>query len=365
MPDTATLTESPALRRGFSPEPETIVRAVYLNPLGLGGRGRPVAAWEVILRTASDAFTTTAVGRAELLEWGRAGGEPLTAHVKRRMAAVEGVRPEFAGLSMDRPRIMGILNTTPDSFSDGGRHFAVEDAVRSGLAMLDAGADLLDVGGESTRPGSDPVPLDEELRRVVPVIRALAERGARVSVDTRQPSVMEAAVAAGAAIINDITALTQDATSLPTAVRLGVPVMLMHMQGQPKTMQASPCYAFAPVDVFDWLEQRVEACLAAGIARSDICVDPGVGFGKSVDHNAQIVKRLGMFHGLGCPVLLGMSRKSFIGGASRGEPPADRLAGSLAGAVLGAAQGVQFIRVHDVAETAQALAVVRAVETVS
>lgn len=362
--DTATVTKSPALARGFSHAPEAVAGAVHLVPQGMAARGHPVAAWEVIVRDAPDAFTATDVARADLMAWARDGGETLTAHVTRRLAMVEGVRPPFAGLTMDRPRIMGILNATPDSFSDGGRHFAPDDAVRAGLAMLDAGVDILDIGGESTRPGSDPVAVDEEIRRVVPVIRALAEKGARVSIDTRQPAVMEAAVAAGAAIINDVTALTQDASSLPTAARLGVPVILMHMQGQPKTMQAAPTYGFAPTDIFDWLEQRVEACLAAGIARADICVDPGLGFGKTTTHNAQILKRLGLFHGLGCPVLLGISRKSFIGGVSRGEPASARLPGSLAAAVLGVGQGVQVLRVHDVAETAQALAVMQAVETV-
>lgn len=365
MADSVTVMKSPALPRGFSLAPEAVARAVHLVPAGCGAQGNAVAVWEVLVRTAPEAVTSVEVSRAELMAWARDGGEILTAHVKRRLAAVERQRPTFAGLSMDRPRIMGILNATPDSFSDGGRHLAVEDAVRSGVAMLEAGADILDVGGESTRPGSDPVAPDEEIRRVVPIIRALAERGTVVSIDTRHAAVMEAAVAAGAAIINDVTALTQEAASLPTAARLGVPVILMHIQGQPKTMQADPTYGFAPIDVFDWLEARVEACLAAGIPRSDICVDPGIGFGKTVVHNAQILKRLGMLHGLGCPVLLGVSRKSFIAKLSRGEGPTERLAGSLAAAVGGVRQGVQILRVHDVAETAQAVAVAHAVETVS
>lgn len=364
-----TVTKSPALPRGFSLAQGEVARAVHLSPLGLAGRGAPVQGWEVLLRggTSVRAGTVTSVevGRADVLAWAREAGETIYTHVRRRMAAVEGLRPAFAGLSLDRPRVMGILNATPDSFSDGGRHFAVEDAVRGGVAMLEAGAEILDVGGESTRPGSEAVAPDEEIRRVVPVIRALAERGALISIDTRHAAVMEAAVAAGAAIINDVTALTGEAASLPTAARLGVPVILMHIQGEPKTMQADPRYAFAPTDVFDWLEERVGACLAAGIARADLCVDPGIGFGKTVEHNAQILKRLGLLHGLGCAVLLGISRKTFIGKVSRDEPPPARLAGSLAAAVLGAGQGVQILRVHDVAETCQALAVARAVEMVS
>lgn len=360
-----TVTKSPALPRGFSLGQGDVARAVHLSPLGLAARGAPVQGWEVLLRTGPETVACVDAGRAEVLAWAREAGETVYTHVRRRMAAVEGQRPPFAGLSMDRPRIMGILNATPDSFSDGGRHFAVEDAVRGGLAMLEAGADILDVGGESTRPGSEEVSAEEEIRRVVPVIRALAERGAVISIDTRHAAVMEAAVAAGAAIINDVTALTNEPASLPTAARLGVPVILMHIQGEPKTMQADPRYAFAPTDVFDWLEARVEACLAAGIARADLCVDPGIGFGKTVEHNAQILKRLGMLHGLGCPVLLGISRKSFIARVSRDEPATERLPGSLAAAVMGAGQGMHILRVHDVPETAQALAVVRTVETVS
>ncbi|MGC2854455.1 dihydropteroate synthase [Novispirillum sp. DQ9] len=342
-----------------------MARDVHLAPLGVAARGAPVPGWEVLLRTGPDAVTSVDCGRADVLAWARDCGETVHAHVRRRMATVEAPRPAFAGLSMDRPRVMGILNATPDSFSDGGRHFAVDDAVRGGLAMLEAGADILDVGGESTRPGSEEVLPEEEIRRVVPVIRALAERGALVSIDTRHAAVMEAAVAAGAAIINDVTALTGEPASLPTAARLGVPVILMHIQGEPRTMQADPRYSFAPLDVFDWLEARVEACLAAGIARADLCVDPGIGFGKTVEHNAQILKRLGLLHGLGCPVLLGISRKIFIARVSRGEPPLERLPGSLAAAVMGAERGMHILRVHDVAETVQALAVVRAVEMVS
>lgn len=360
-----TVTKSPALPRGFSLAQDAVVHAVHLSPLGLPARGQAVQGWEVLLHISPSEVVAVETGRAEVLAWAREAGETVHTHVRRRMAAIEGLRADFAGLSMDRPRVMGILNATPDSFSDGGRHFAVEDAVRGGVAMLEAGADILDIGGESTRPGSEEVPPEEEIRRVVPVIRALAERGALISIDTRHAAVMEAAVAAGAAIINDVTALTNEPASLPTAVRLGVPVILMHIQGQPKTMQADPQYGFSPVDVFDWLEERVEACLAAGIARSDLCVDPGIGFGKTVEHNAQILKRLGMLHGLGCPVLLGISRKTFIGKVSRGEPPVDRVPGSLAAAVMGAGQGMHILRVHDVPETLQALAVARAVETVS
>lgn len=364
MTDTATVTKSPALARGFS---RTLgpgaAQGVYLVPRGARpGQGRPVPAWEVLIRAAADRILATTVPRDMLIDWSRAEGEGMAAHVRRRLTAVEGRRPAFAGLPTDRPAVMGILNATPDSFSDGGRNFAVEDAVANGLAMLEAGADILDIGGESTRPGAAPVPVEEELRRVVPVIRALAERGARISIDTRHAAVMGAAVEAGAAVINDVTALAGDPDSLATAARLGVPVVLMHMQGRPQTMQADPTYGFAPLDVFDYLEDRVTACLGAGIDRAQICVDPGLGFGKTVAHNAAILARLGLYQGLGCAVMLGISRKSFIGKVSRGEDPGDRVPGSLAAAVIGAGQGTQVIRVHDVAETMQALAVWRATD---
>lgn len=364
MTDTARLTKSPALARGFSRHLGPMAaRGVYLAPRGgRPGQGASIPAWEVLLRAAPDQVLTTIASRETLIDWARAEGESVAAHVKRRLIAVEQRRRPFAGLPADRPAVMGIVNTTPDSFSDGGRSFAAEDAVRNGVALLEAGADILDIGGESTRPGADPVPVEEELRRVLPVVRDLANRGARISIDTRHAAVMAAAVEAGAAVINDVTALEGEPDSLATAARLGVPVVLMHMQGQPQTMQADPTYACAPLDVFDYLERRVEACLAAGMEREAICVDPGLGFGKTVDHNAAILARMGLYQGLGCAVMLGISRKSFIGKVSRGEPPADRVPGSLAAAVLAAGQGTQIIRVHDVAETAQALAVWRAAD---
>lgn len=364
MTDTATLTKSPALARGFSRHLGPLAaQAIYLSPRG--GRpcqGQPIPAWEVLLRLGPAQVTSTVVAREVLMDWARAEGESVFAQVKRRLLAVEQGRPRWAGLPGDRPAVMGILNATPDSFSDGGRHFGPEDAVASGVAMLEAGAEILDVGGESTRPGAEPVTVEEELRRVLPVVRDLANRGARVSIDTRHAAVMEEAVKAGAAIINDVTALEGDPDSLTVAARLGVPVVLMHMQGQPQTMQRDPAYTCAPLDVFDYLEGRVQACLAAGLERADICVDPGLGFGKTVAHNAAILARMGLYQGLACPVMLGISRKTFLGKVSRDEPPAQRLAGSLSAAVIAAGQGAQVIRVHDVPETAQALAVWRAAD---
>ena len=268
----------------------------------------------------------------------------------------------FAGLSLDKPRIFGIINVTPDSFSDGGEALAVSDALDKGRAMIAAGADILDVGGESTRPGAGPVGAEEEIARVVAVVKALSETGAQVSIDTRRAAVMKAAIEAGAKIINDITALTHDPDSMRVAAECGVAVVLMHMQGEPGTMQDDPQYQDAALDVFGYLKDRVEACEAAGMDRALIAVDPGIGFGKTVDHNLEILARLDLYSDLGCPVLLGASRKSFIGKISREEEPKDRVAGSLAVVLSAARQGVRLFRVHDVAETRQALAVWHAIE---
>ena len=268
----------------------------------------------------------------------------------------------FAGLSLDKPRIFGIINVTPDSFSDGGEALTVSDTLVKGRAMIEAGADILDVGGESTRPGAEPVGAEEEMARVEPVVRALAGEGFAVSIDTRRAQVMTAAIEAGAKIVNDITALTHDPDSLGVVVESGLSVVLMHMQGEPGTMQDDPQYQDAALDVFGYLKDRVRACEAAGMKRGLIAVDPGIGFGKTVDHNLEILARLGLYSGLGCPVLLGASRKSFIGKISRAEEPKDRLAGSLAAVLAAARQGVRLFRVHDVAETRQALDVWQAIE---
>ncbi|MDA1089785.1 MAG: dihydropteroate synthase [Proteobacteria bacterium] len=268
----------------------------------------------------------------------------------------------FAGLSLDQPRIFGIINVTPDSFSDGGEALVVEDAVSRGRAMLDAGADVLDVGGESTRPGAEPVGIDEEIARVIPVVKALSELGALVSIDTRRAPVMEAAIEAGATIINDVTALSHDPNSMGLAVASGLPVILMHMLGEPGTMQDNPQYEDAALDVFGYLKKRVAACEAAGIDRGRIAVDPGIGFGKTVAHNLDILSRLDLYRDFGCPVLLGASRKTFIGKLSGDVAPKDRLGGSLAAVLAAAARGVRLFRVHDVADTRQALTVFHAIE---
>jgi dihydropteroate synthase len=271
-------------------------------------------------------------------------------------------RPPVCGLALDRPRIMGVLNVTPDSFSDGGLNARLPDALATARAMADAGADILDIGGESTRPGAEPVPLAEETARVVPVIAALRAEGfpLPISIDTRNADVARAALDAGADLLNDVSALTHDPESLALAAERECPVCLMHARGDPKTMQDAPAYDDALLDVFDFLEARIAAAGAAGIPRARVLVDPGIGFGKTVAHNLELVRGLALLHGLGCGILFGASRKRFIGTLGGAQEPRERLPGSLAVALEALRQGAQVIRVHDVKETRQALALWRA-----
>ena len=264
-----------------------------------------------------------------------------------------------------RPRVMGIVNVTPDSFSDGGAHLAPEAALAQARRLLAEGAEILDVGGESTRPGAEPVDAATEIARVVPLIAALsAETAIPISVDTMKPAVARAAIAAGARIWNDVTALGWAPDSLATAAALGCEVVLMHMQGEPRSMQHAPAYEDVVAEVCERLAARAAAAMAAGVARERIWLDPGIGFGKHrLNHNLPLLAGLDRVVGLGFPVLLGTSRKSFIGALDPGgAKAADRLGGSIAAALAGAAAGVAAVRVHDVGETLQALAVWQAIE---
>jgi len=265
-------------------------------------------------------------------------------------------RPDLAGLALDRPRLMGVLNVTPDSFSDGGRYPDPVSAVQRAGEILRDGADILDIGGESTRPGASDVPVPEEIARTAPVIAALRAAGATapVSIDTRKAAVAEAALSAGATMLNDVAALSFDPRMAGVAEASGATLCLMHAQGDPATMQQNPRYDDVLLDVYDFLAARVAAAEAAGIRRDRLIVDPGIGFGKTQAHNLALIRGLSLFHGLGCPILLGVSRKRFIGTIG-GEPDAARRApGSIAVALEGLRQGVQIVRVHDIAETRQA-----------
>jgi dihydropteroate synthase len=342
------------------------------DALPLAGGARRFAACEAVLREDGRARAREVVALAQLGAWAARFGVETAAEAEALLARLGAPRPPLAGLDISAPRgtprIMGIINVTPDSFSDGGDRFDAGRAVADGLAMVEAGAAILDVGGESTRPGAAPVDPQEELRRVLPVVRGLAEAGVTVSIDSRRAAVMAAALDAGARMINEVTALEGDPDSLALAAERGVPVVLMHMQGEPGTMQADPRYDDAALEVYDYLEGRVAACLAAGLARADIAVDPGIGFGKTVTHNLEILDQMALYQGLGCAVVLGVSRKGFIGKLSPGKlsggaAPQARLPGSLAAALAGVERGVQILRVHDVAETAQAMALWRAIET--
>jgi len=288
------------------------------------------------------------LGEAELEVWAR-----LTAPRPPLRLGERTIR-------LDQPQVAGIVNVTPDSFSDGGLFEEAEAAIAGGHEMAAAGAALVDVGGESTRPGAKPVWEGDEAARVLPVIQRLAASGTAVSVDTRKASVMEQALGAGAGMVNDVSALTFDPRAAEVIAKAGCPVVLMHHRGAPETMQDDPRYERPVVlEIYDWLEARIAAAVEAGIARERIVVDPGFGFGKNVQHNLQLMNGLALLHGLGCPIMLGASRKRTIGALSNEAPADKRLAGSIALALRGAEQGAQLLRVHDVPETLQALRVWR------
>jgi dihydropteroate synthase len=350
---------------------------VYVRPLGViagdAAWGAVQAGWAAPLDGGRVACTGYEISRrgpdgirrdlvaARDFEWWLARQEPEVRD--QALPLDEGLTAPStwpAGLPERRPLVMGVVNVTPDSFSDGGQFLEPAAAIAHGLRLHAEGADIVDIGGESTRPGAGAVTAEEEIQRVVPVVEALVQRGVLVSIDTRKAAVMRAAIAVGARMINDISALRHDPESLATAGASGLPVVLMHSQGEPATMQAQPTYEDAALDVFDHLAQRVETWTAAGFDRSRLLIDPGIGFGKTIDHNLEILNQLGLYLGLGLPLLLGVSRKSFIGRLAGGVPPADRLPGSLAAAIHGAAAGVAVLRAHDVAATQQALAVWRA-----
>lgn len=276
-------------------------------------------------------------------------------------------RVDFAGLPLDVPQLMGILNVTPDSFSDGGQHNDPQTAVQVALNMVRSGASIIDIGGESTRPGAVLVDENEEIGRTAPVIAQIvaeirAETSAVVSIDTRKARVAQAALAAGAEIVNDVSGFSFDRALAPLCATSNAPVCILHSMGDPAMMQNDPSYDNVLLDVYDFLQTQIDTLVRVGVPRTRIMVDPGIGFGKTQDHNLTLLQNISLFHGLGCAILLGASRKRFIGTIGR-EPRADaRAPGSIAVALAALAQGVQVIRVHDVAETAQAVRLWRAVQ---
>jgi len=278
------------------------------------------------------------------------------------VAAISAARAPLAGLTLSAPRLMGILNVTPDSFSDGGRFDTLDPAVAHARAMVAAGADILDVGGESTRPGAARVADDVEIQRTAPMIRALRDAScAPISIDTRKAAVARAALRAGAELVNDVSALGHDPELAALVADSGLPVCLMHAQGEPETMQDAPRYDNVLLDVYDFLAEKIAEAAAAGIPRDRIIVDPGIGFGKTQAHNLALLRGLSLFHGLGCAILLGASRKRFIGTIGGVNDPEQRAPGSIAVALGAVAQGVQILRVHDIAQTRQALNLTMAV----
>ena len=365
----------PATLASISPE-----HRVYLNPIGLifgetaaasiaCGDALPLAGGpvafdrvEVRWRRPGAAGERTVISLAELQNVASVGESEVAGRLSTGLARLSVPRRPFGGIALETPRLMGVLNVTPDSFSDGGRYADAVAAIDHGHRLCEAGADIVDIGGESTRPGADPISTAEELDRVIPVVEGLRETGVPISIDTRRAGVMRAAIAAGASIVNDTSALTYDTDSLGVVCELGVSVVLMHCQGDPKTMQTAPHYTDPICDIYDYLEDRVAACHSAGIDDGKIAVDPGIGFGKSVSHNLDILANVAMLHGLSTGILVGASRKSFIERLSPDTPSDQRLPGSLAVALSVLRGGVQIVRVHDVAESRQAINVWCAIE---
>ena len=340
---------------------------LYLRPLGLlygnvahdavaDGLALPLAGGAIAFSLAALIEGTPSNNKTRLFH-AAALAESRDADLSELLGKVSAKRPHFAGLGYARPILMGIVNVTPDSFSDGGLYDTTEAAVRHAAALAKDGADIVDVGGESTRPGSDAVDVEEERARVVPVVQKLKGLKAAISVDTRKSVVARAAAEEGATIFNDVSALTYDKDSLRVAAEKDLDIILMHAQGEPKTMQDNPTYDDVVLEVYDYLADRIAAAEAAGIPRARIAADPGIGFGKTLAHILTLMTSLSIFHGLGVPLLVGASRKRFIGTARDGETARDREPGSHAAAITAVAQGVQMLRVHDIAGTRQALKV--------
>tara|TARA_B100000700_G_C15056588_1_gene863123 strand:+ start:3844 stop:4920 length:1077 start_codon:yes stop_codon:yes gene_type:complete len=345
---------------GFGADRTLSGSGLVVNPVGLlsgrAAKSAVAAGMASPLAGGRIAFTHCEILESDGL--GKVNGRFSSAvEVGIDLSSLTGSRAPFAGHYLVRPLLMGVINVTPDSFSDGNDYPDSARAIAHADALIDAGADVLDIGGESTRPGAAPVGVKEECKRILPVIEAAVAAGVTVSVDTRHAETMRVAIEAGAKIVNDITALTDDDTALKTVAESGVSVILMHMQGKPENMQDNPCYGLASFDVYNWLRARIDACLKSGILPDKIAVDPGIGFGKADTHNMEILNRVGLFHGLGCAVAVGVSRKSFIGRIGGIETPKERLPGTIAATAIALSRGIQIHRVHDVAAIRQAIAI--------
>lgn len=364
----------PSLPTGLTPALEAGGLRLYLKPVGLERAGPPglrslaggplafsqcELLWRTVARPGEVKRSRSSVDA--LRAWAREEGAVVAQWLEAALERLTRPRSRLGALSFEQPSLMGVLNVTPDSFSDGGVFLDPGAAIAHGRRMVEAGASIVDVGGESTRPRSDGTPVDDELARVVPVVSALVAAGVFVSIDTRRARVMAAALDTGAGLVNDVSALTADADSLALVAARNAPVVLMHMRGEPATMHLKTDYAHVTLDVYDELGARLDACAAAGIAAERIVLDPGLGFAKTSAQNAQVMAELALYHGLGCALAVGASRKGLVSAVKRGSTPQERLPASLAAALLALDQGVQILRVHDVAETAQALSVWRAV----
>lgn len=337
---------------------------LYLRPLGIaqgpGGLALPLAGRplsfntiELILRAGGRRVYEGAFPVAGLDALKGQLPRALANRFDEILARLCAPRPAIGPLDFSKPLVMGILNVTPDSFSDGGDYFSAKDAKARASELFKEGADIVDAGAESTRPGAKPVPEAEEKKRLRPVLDVIKELPGPVSIDTRKSPVMIDAIKSGATLINDVSALTFDKDAM-TAVKGAPGIVLMHAKGSPETMQKDPSYEDVVLEVYDFLEARIAACQAKGIARGRLIVDPGIGFGKSVDHNLALLRNLAIFHGLGVPLLIGVSRKRFVGAITGVEDAKQRLGGSLAAGLFALQQGAQILRVHDVRETRQA-----------
>jgi dihydropteroate synthase len=345
------ITRSPGLPRGFVC-PTDRNADFQLFPVS-SERSMPASCGELYLPT-NDGVVIVTAELSKIERWAVEIGGDLPKVIAELVEGVSHPRGYFTGLPLSEPVVMGVVNVTPDSFHDGGRMNDPEVSIAHGFALIEAGAGILDIGGESTRPGADPVSVQEEIDRVLPVIESVVGQGALISNDTRRVAVMRAALAAGVSIVNDVTALSE-----PGAIEMvrdaGASAILMHMQGSPQTMQVDPYYDHAPYEVCAHLAKRVEACERLGLSRDRIAVDPGIGFGKSDAHNFAILNALAMLHGIRTPIVLGVSRKSFIGRTVDANSTEDRLPGTIAATLHAVSQNVQIHRVHDVAEINQAL----------